>query len=234
MTRSTSTLARTSLTRSLTIALASPLAVLAFSLCTAPAEAASPTGLWSCSARGRHGLLLAVLPNGRLSLEGTPTAYRVRGAALEVLYGGRWVRMPFSASGSGRTRKLTVTVPASGARFACKIIPGGREQTLRGQFCSWSGGSSYYGGTASSRTHRVTFDGRGRFSSNREATFSGPGTGYYRRGGDKRGFYRVVGNKVIVVLANGAAGIAHVHHRYANRITELKYNGKLYGGANCK
>lgn len=202
---------------------------LTLTLLVGTASAASPTGFWQCRAGRRQNMLLVILPNGRLSLEGTPTAYRVSGNTLQVVYGGRWLRLPFQRSGN----RLSVTMP-TGVRMSCAALQGQSPSRLRGSFCSWSGGSSYYGRTASGRTHRVTFDGRGGFTDNSEATFSGPGTGYYRRSGYKGGFYRIVGRKIIVVRANGAAAVAQVHHTYGGRITEVKYRGKLYGGANCK
>jgi hypothetical protein len=198
------------------------------------AEAANPTGFWKCRARART-LLLVILPNGRLSLEGSPSMYRVNGNRMSVVMGGRWVNVPFRVSGRRGRRRLSATISASGLRFSCREIPAGREGQLRGQMCSYSGGSSYYAGTSSSSSRRVTFDGRGRFVSNYESSYGGPrGSGYYRRGGDKRGYYRIYGNKVIVVLASGAAAIATVYRRYGNRIGELKYAGRLYGAALCK
>ncbi len=220
------TLKRSTLISTLTLTLA-----LTLALSASEAEARTPTGFWSCAIQGRS-LPLVMLPNGRLSFNNVGAAYRALPGALMVQQQGMWMRYGYRVSG----RSMSVTLPGGRGTMRCRAIPAGRERLLRGTFCRWSGGSSSYAGTASSRSTRVTFDGRGGLSFASEASYSGNSSGgYYSRTAPRRGTYRVVGKQVIVVLANGDGALALIHMQQAGgRITELKYNGSIYSPTLCK
>ena len=104
---------------------------------------------------------------------------------------------------------------------------------LQGRLCSYS--SSPDGGYA--RSTRVTFDGQGRFSTSSEASWSvESGWGYGQHPGDM-GAYRVggntVGGSVYLQFADGSTGVAQIHHMYRGMITELMYEGTLFGQGLC-
>ena len=92
-------------------------------------------------------------------------------------------------------------------------------------FGSSSGGRSSY-----SRTTRVTFDGRGRFVIRNETSFSSDAGGYYNNPVTAPGSYRIDGGRVILTFSDGETGAARIKMRQnSGRITELTYEGDLYG-----
>jgi len=112
----------------------------------------------------------------------------------------------------------------------------GSEWQLQGTFCHWSGSSSSYGSYSSySSTSRIFFDGRGRWSLNSEASFSGEaGSAYSGGGNDASGTYRVAGDRIQYMTSTGEQGVATVNIRQADgRITEIYVDGELYSTSLC-
>lgn len=192
-----------------------------------------PVGFWQCTLAKRN-IYLAILSNGKLNLDGAATTYSISGSSLRVMQQGRWVTYPFKTRGKGRTRRLGITMPDR-SQMDCRALGSGRESTLSGMLCSWSGASSSYAGTSISRSTRVSFDGKGNLSYANEGGFSGPDGLYHNRSKVQRGMYRVVGKSVFLVFPDGSAGVGRVHMTQRNgRITEIKYEGSLYAAALCK
>ena len=111
----------------------------------------------------------------------------------------------------------------------------GQEYLLRGNYCSYSGSSSTYSGSYSSST-RAYFDGRGRFSYGSSTYSSGNSGTYYGEGGNQGnvGSYKVVGNNIYLTFPDGSSDVAKVNFRgNGGAITEIMYNGKLYGQGLC-
>ena len=122
-----------------------------------------------------------------------------------------------------------------GTRTNCRrgggAAGGAANGALQGTMCGWSGNANY------SRTTRVTFDGRGRFGTGSESSFSNRhGSGYGAGGGDG-GSYVVtavqVGAPIRVRWANGEDDQATVHHVINGRISEIRYGKQVLGHAMC-
>ena len=113
----------------------------------------------------------------------------------------------------------------------------GQEYLLQGTLCSWSGSSSGYGNSSSSSSTRVYFDGQGNFSYSSESSFSGDAGMAYggNQGTGNGGIYRVVGNQVQLQFNDGTTGVAQINMQQDDgRITELMYEGTLYGTGLCE
>ncbi len=198
-----------------------------------PRAGGAPIGLWQCSLQ-RKIVHLAVLPGGVLSFDGAGAKYKISGSRLQVADGGSWVNYPFQLSGRGAKQRLTIKMPG-GQQLGCKPLGNGKENQLKGMLCSYSGSSSSYSGTSSSSSNRVFFDGKGQFSTRHEGSFSGPSGQFYSGGSKEHGFYRVVGNRIFLVFADGSGAIAKVHMRQNNgRITEANYQGTLFAAGLCQ
>lgn len=113
----------------------------------------------------------------------------------------------------------------------------GQEYLLQGNLCSWSGSSSGYGNSSSSSSTRVYFDGQGNFSYSSESSFSGDAGMAYggNQGAGNGGTYRVAGNQVRLQFNDGTTGVAQINMQQDDgRITELMYEGTLYGAGLCE
>ncbi len=106
---------------------------------------------------------------------------------------------------------------------------------LYGSFCSYSS-SGYSGSSSYSTTQTVTFDGRGHYTYGSQSSYSGGGDGYYGGNGGYTGTYRVVGNQgVILTASDGSVYKVAIHYvQNSGEITELMYDGTLYGKALCE
>jgi len=105
---------------------------------------------------------------------------------------------------------------------------------LYGSFCSYSS-SGYSGSSSYSTTQTVTFDGRGHYTYGSQSSYSGGGDGYYGGNGGYTGTYRVVGNQgVILTASDGSVYKVAIHFvQNSGEITELKYDGVVYGKSLC-
>jgi hypothetical protein len=113
----------------------------------------------------------------------------------------------------------------------------GQEYLLQGNLCSWSGSSSGYGNSSYSSSTRVYFDGQGNFSYSSESSFSGDAGMAYggNQGAGNGGTYRVMGNQVHLQFNDGTTGVAQINMQQDDgRITELMYEGTLYGAGLCE
>jgi hypothetical protein len=198
-------------------------------------------GTWSC--RTAEGVVpLEFATRNRLVFNGDAASYTLVRGAIRVQedYGPVDYRYRFN----GNT--LLVTFP-DGGQLACTKAAasppraaqpqtagrGGQEHLLKGALCTWSGSRS--GSSSYSRTGRVQFDGQGRFTYGSERSYSGNAGIAAGRGPAAGGTYRVSGNKIHLTFGDGSSGVATVHFRQDNgRITELMYEGQLYGAALCE
>jgi hypothetical protein len=99
-----------------------------------------------------------------------------------------------------------------------------------------SAGSSGTGGS-NQRNVRVSFDGRGRFTTGGDSSFSGPAGFGYGEAATEGGRYEVSaavpGATIRVQWDNGEADEAQVHHVVDGRITEIMYGRQLLGAGLC-
>lgn len=196
-------------------------------------------GRWDC--QGEEGATVLDFQSANLlRYDGEENAYRIQGNAIMIpgLFGEE--RYPFKLQGS----KLAVTFP-EGETIRCRRA-GGTKQTpgqqegsnntaLRGRLCQWTGSSSSYSGTSSSRTQSAQFDGQGNLIYSSESSFSSNEGLAYGGSGGTRGVYQVQGNTVNIRLEDGSEFMAQVNMRQNDgRITELMIDGKLWAGALCE
>lgn len=207
-------------------------------------HAAGLVGNWQC--QGESGpASLEFRSNNLLAFNGEEAQYALAPGVIRVQEDVGIVEYPYVFKG----KDLVVTFP-DGSRLQCARAESGkagqkggaasgREQggegnhLLRGTLCSWSGSST--GSTSYSSSNRVTFDGQGRFAYGSESSFSGSAGQAFSAGPGSGGAYRVVGNKVHITFSDGSTGVATVNFRLNDgRISELMYNGKLYGMGLCE
>lgn len=188
-----------------------------------------------------------------LSYGGVQMAYRILGTAIQVIQDGLPVNYAFVQKGD----RLDITTP-EGDRIACVksgavakgSAPGGgsagANALLQGQLCAWSGSSG--GGSSYSSTQRAWFDGRGRFSTGSESSFSGQyrdsggndlgSASAYGGGNGPGGTYQVtaaqVGAPIQIRWDDGSQDVAYVHFVAGGRITEIKYGKALFGAGLCE
>lgn len=140
---------------------------------------------------------------------------------------------------------LKISFPGEGvvvfrrpAKSSAAKPAGGQEYLVRGSFCSYSGSSNYSGSHSSSR--KAFFDGRGRFTTGGESSFTttlydGGTAGGASTNVGPGGRYRVQGNKVLLTLPDGSTGVATVNRRQSDgSVSELMYEGTLYAKGLCE
>jgi hypothetical protein len=199
-------------------------------------------GRWSC--RTAQGIVpLEFSTRNRLVFNGDAASYALARGAIRVQedhgpvdyryrFSGKTLLVTFPDGGQISCTKAEASPPR---RAAEREAAGhdGQEHLLQGGLCTWSGSRS--GSSSYSRTGRVQFDGRGRFTYGSEGSYSGDAGIAAGRGPAAGGTYRVSGNKVHLTFGDGSSGTATVHFRQDNgRITELMYEGQLYGTALCE
>jgi hypothetical protein len=203
----------------------------------AHAQQAALLGNWQCQTP-QGPASLAFGGNGELTYNGDATQYVVQGNVITAMVNGFPTQYRYQLAGN----QLAIANP-DGTRTNCQRgggmgggfaqgQPGGNmNAALQGTMCGWSGNANY------SRTTRVTFDGRGRFGTGSESSFSnryGSGAG---SGGGDGGAYAVtsvqVGAPIRVRWANGEDDQATVHNVYNGRITEIRYGKQVLGHAMC-
>lgn len=188
-----------------------------------------------------------------LSYGGVQMAYRILGTAIQVIQDGLPVNYAFVQKGD----RLDITTP-EGDHIACvksgSVAKGsapaggsaGANALLQGQLCAWSGSSG--GGSSYSSTQRAWFDGRGRFSTGSESSFSGQyrdsggndvgSASAYGGGNGPGGTYQVtaaqVGAPIQIRWDDGSQDVAYVHFVAGGRITEIKYGKALFGAGLCE
>jgi hypothetical protein len=199
-------------------------------------------GSWSC--RTAEGVVpLEFSSRNRLIFNGDAAPYTLVQGAIRVQGDNGPVNYQYRFKGDA----LLITFPQGGQMSCAKAgVPaaqreaapkaagkGGQEHLLKGRLCSWSGSRS--GSSSYSSTRWALFDGRGRFTYGSEGSFSseaGMAAGSRPASG---GTYRVSGKTISFTFQDGSSGTAAVHYRQANgNITELMYEGQLYGAALCE
>ncbi|MBA3024473.1 MAG: hypothetical protein KKG03_02550 [Gammaproteobacteria bacterium] len=204
------------------------------------APGANLVGRWDC--QGEEGAtVLDFRSSDRLVYDGEENSYRIQGNAIMIpgLFGEEAYR--FKLKG----KNLAVTFP-EGETIRClragstkqkpgKQQAGGNAGALRGRLCQWTGSSSSYSGTSSSRTQSAQFDGQGDLVYSSESSFSSGAGMAYGSGGGTRGVYRVQGDRVLIRLEDGSEVNATVNMRQNDgSITELMINGKLWASGLCE
>jgi len=123
-----------------------------------------------------------------------------------------------------------------GADMAKDGNQGGNVYLLQGTVCSYSGQTDSSANTSYSSTDWASFDGRGGFKYGSDSSFSSDAGLYYGGDGDSgnSGTYRIQGDKIQLTFSDGSSDTAYVHYRQDDgSITEVKYEGKLYGASLC-
>ena len=207
----------------------------------AAAQTSNLLGNWEC--RTTEGILrLSFTSANQLVFDDEPANYTLVSGAIRIMDEFGVEDYPYTLSGNSLTitfpdgfqlqfEKAGMTPPPTQGKIG---QASGTEYLLQGKLCRWSGSSS---STSSySSTGWVFFDGQGNFSYGSESSFSSQDGNAY--GGNNnsanKGQYRVEGGRVVLTFSDGSTGIAEVHFRQDDgRITELKYNGDLYGAALC-
>jgi hypothetical protein len=206
------------------------------------ADADRLIGSWSC--RTAEGVVpLEISSRNRLIFNGDAASYTLVPGAIRVQEDNGPVNYQYRFKGDA----LLITFPQGGQMSCAKAgVPaaprevepkatgrGGQEHLLKGRLCSWSGSRS--GSSSYSSTWWALFDGRGSFTYGSEGSFSsdaGMAAGSRPASG---GTYRVSGKTISFTFQDGSSGTATVHYRQANgMITELMYEGQLYGAALCE
>lgn len=209
-----------------------------------------PYGRWHCNA-ATGPAVLDFVTSKVLTYGGVQMRYRILGTAIQVIEDGLPANYAYVLAGD----RLDITSPA-GDRIACTRAPapaqeaggpgGSLNHLLQGQICSYSGSSS--SGSSYSSTLRAFFDGRGRFTTGSESSFSVTNRDYqgdetssaqgYGSGGGPGGTYEVtsatVGAPIRIRWDTGEEDVAYVHHVVGGRITEVKYGDKLFGAPLCE
>lgn len=199
-------------------------------------------GSWSC--RTAEGVVpLEFSSRNRLIFNGDAASYTLVPGTIRVQEDNGPVNYQYRFKGDA----LLITFPQGGQITCMKagksaaprvtetkaMDRGGQEHLLRGRLCSWSGSRS--GSSSYSSTRWALFDGRGNFTYGSEGSFSsnsGMAAGSRPASG---GIYRVSGKTISFTFQDGSSGTATVHYRQANgTITELMYEGQLYGAALCE
>jgi hypothetical protein len=210
--------------------------LIAFSHFAQAQQAALLLGNWQCQTP-QGTASLAFGGNGELSFNGDTTQYVVQGNVITALVNGFPTQYRYQVSGNqlaianpDGTRTNCQRAAGTGGGFA--QAPGGNmNAALQGAMCGWSGNANY------SRSSRVTFDGRGRFSTGSESSWSFSTGSGYGSGGSDGGSYMVtsvqVGAPIRVRWANGEDDQAVVQHVINGRITEIRYGKQVFGHAMC-
>lgn len=104
---------------------------------------------------------------------------------------------------------------------------------LQGNFCSYSSSNTY--SSSYSSQNKVFFDGNGKFYyGGTETSMSADIGQYYGNSSSQNvGSYKVMGNIVYLTDSEGGQDQAQVHFTNSSGISELMYNGKLYGKGLC-
>ncbi len=191
-------------------------------------------GNWKAS----NGSITSFSPQN-MTMAGASYKYEVRGNKINV-YNEYGDSMQYKYQVKGN--KLYLYVEGVGTYILTKVKSNiSRRNTntaganrLYGTFCTYSS-SGYSGSSSYSTTQRITFDGRGHYTYGSESSYSGGGDGYYGGNNGYSGTYKVVGNKgVILTDAEGNQyRVAIYFVQNSGEITELKYDGTVYGKNIC-
>ena len=204
-------------------------------------------GIWYAT----NGTKMIFDPNGTVKVANDIYAYKVQGNQLGMFnqagqsiiytYAIKHGKLYLYLPGTGTyvlTRKKTAKTYSTQQGQAQRTGYGGGNSALNrrlyGSFCSYS--SSGYGGSSSySTTQKVTFDGQGHYSYGSESSYSGGGDGYSGGDGGYSGTYVVKNNRVVILTAtDGSQYQVEIYFvQQSGEITELKYNGTVYGKSLC-
>ncbi len=203
----------------------------------APAKPKGLIGLWICNHQ-QGSVRLDIRSESELTLDGDPARYKRIGDSLQVTADGQVANYPIKLSSD----QLLITFPggqrlafarsgsAQGANVASADAASGLNDPRYLATTLMNFGSSSGGGSSYSRTTRVVFDGSGRFVVRNETNFSSDAGGRYSNPVTAQGSYRIDGSRVILTFSDGETGVAQIKMRQNDgRITELTYEGNLYG-----
>jgi len=217
----------------------------------AHAQQTALLGAWQCQTP-QGAATLSFDNANQLVYNGDATQYMVQGNVIIALVNGIPTQYRYQVSGNSlaianpdgtRTHCQRTQVAALGGGGFGQGAPGGSTAqaggamngALQGTLCGWSGSRTSTGSYSSST--RVTFDGRGRFGTGSESSFSGVAGQGYGSGGGNGGSYSVtsvqVGAPIHVRWNNGEADQATVHNVNGGRITEIRYGKQVFGHALC-
>ena len=219
--------------------------ILLISLQNIPAQKKKLYGSWQAS----NGTITSFTPT-KMTMAGSSYPYKVIGNIIRVSDGaGHTLDYKYQIKGN----QLYLYVEGYGTYILQKT---GGSQTvgynnravsrtntrgnpadnarLYGSFCSYSS-SGYSGSSSYSTTQKVTFDGQGHYTYGSQSSYSGGGDGYYGGDGGYTGTYQVVGNKgVILTASDGSQYRVSIYFvQDSGEITELKYDGVVYGKSLC-
>lgn len=220
-------------------------------LVSAPAFAKGKAELLGTWYNNEQGFKAELKADGSALVNGEVGAWSVEGGNL--VYVGNSGAMVYSYTLKGKTltlhssdgatlvytRSPKAVAKAKTAKGSAKSSAGDNNAFLRGMLCSYSGGSTM------SHSDRVSFDGRGHFSTGSESVYSASGTDQYgneswRGGGGSNsagdgGTYQVRGEVVILTAADGSSAEAKINMRQSDgRITELMVGKKLFAAGLCE
>lgn len=215
----------------------------AISLMSASARAS--TGLqgdWQCRGGAEGEVSLSFKSGNELDYNGRSLKYALVKDNIRVVVDNAPMDYRYTLKGDSLSIVFPDNGPDNGV-LKCKRQRGAfdkearlvkqAERLLKGAFCSYS--SSYGGGAGYSSSNRAWFDGNGRFSYGVESSFSGSAGQGYSQGSGNTGAYRVLGDKVVLKFNDGTTSTAAVHFRLTDgTITEVMYDGKLYGQGLCQ
>lgn len=222
------------------------LAAALFTACTSFAQQTALLGSWNCQTPQGAASLSFDGPN-QLTFNGDSTQYVVQGNVITAMVNGFPAQYRYQISGNN----LAIANP-DGTRTMCQRAQSGMgglgssgnfsqapagamNGALQGTMCGHSGSRS--GSSSYSSSTRVTFDGRGRFGTGSESSFSNSAGLGYGSGGGEGGTYAVttvqVGAPIRVRWNNGEDDQATVNHVVNGRITEIRYGNRVFGHALC-
>lgn len=220
-----------------------PQSSLNSSLAKSPgSKSSSLSGKWLFQTPDQE-LVLEFLSGNQLIFNGETTQYQLLEGTIQAMGDYRWINYPYTLSQD----KLLITFPDGTRVPFTRVSSGASNQTvtkkqssgggmvwqLQGSLCYWSGSSG--SNSSYSRSERINFDGKGNFTYGKESSFSGnAGIAYSGNPNVEKGTYRVEEKFVFLQFQSGESYQVEIIMRQDNgRITELKYQGKLYATSLC-
>lgn len=180
--------------------------------------------------------------NGTLTFDGDTLNYSISGNNINVETEEGIIPYPYILKGN----ILTVTFP-EGYKMIFKKLSSQNQNVntqnnntnssqnylLNGNFCSYSSSTTY--NSSYSSQNKVYFDGAGKFyyGGSESSMSSSVGSYYGNSGSQNVGTYKVSGKTIYLTDAQGETAQAQVHFINSTGISEVMYNGKLYGKALC-
>lgn len=187
-------------------------------------------------------VLLVINNNGTLNFDGDTINYTISGNNIKVESEDGTINYPYKLIGDN----LLITFP-EGFEMSFKKISSksnklnnnnnqaknSQNYILQGNFCSYSSSSTY--SSSYSSQNKVFFDGNGKFyyGGGESSMSSNSGSYYGNSSSQSIGSYKISGKIVYLNNAEGETAQAQIHFVNSTGISELMYNGKLYGKGLC-